>query len=1440
MAEQQLQNHVRLNSDLASLITVNPNSLFKSQSQKSVKYSHIPSHGLNNLAQPKVKEKIVITTTDILSVENLRKELDELKSEFEQKQHLLEHLQSELLSNQQQSHYLEQAEQQTLLQNQHQNNLRQNSQSDVFSSNYYNSSQYSQNNTNYNTSSYVEKHKKSFNTFQFMSINSMKSFTPFMSLRVSITGNDIEELSDKMRQLIDKLDKISTQQDEEDYQIDVLKQMKQELTVQKKFDHVQLTMILPNVKDMSNTLQTFEHAKFINQTRVNTAMNGINKCKSEMNEFNANKAERLIQKRQELIEQEAETQEMRVIMETKEKQLEIARKKLAILKKENDSIKIDDIIAKFFEKRNHEEDMLNKLEILNFLQQFMNERRDTNDFAFEDDIKSISIYKFLYMAMTQSIAFKNKVWPQNNTNKVSFISQTKKQSQSVTLNLSQDDSQRISQTLNTRNDKPLKQQQSLSKHDSFKENPKKKREKQGEEQTRQIKLKWSKFKNVFVIDEAYIISQYEEVMIMNQLLNVSFDDMTTVKNKRKLLMEHQLEQLQKLKDQFVTSSKFISEDNNSQPESYTNLLFLYEDYVKLYDLKLSTKLDKVRQAAPQMNFYKLSRIVQQFMDKVLLSQDRKQEEDLELLQLMQMKSKSRKLNQQSSPAGSNINVHALGQKKISIDSPEMNLTQDLQNLNLKISNTGKSAQSPNQQVGFFKNPSIYGNNLNPSYGSKTKKNQKRQSKKKYSNHDSYQENMLFSKVQEALRDYLNTMVHMDYMKVMVSGIEEMISDELQEQEKLNKNSLSFIPISQNMEFNNRGLKPREFYKEYQNCQKLFQIKPRNKEVKEYHDIISKAQSKPLLLFESRIKQKIVEIDENAQEDSFSKKQHRKVKEDIIKNYKDKELAIIHAEEERKRLALITPSSLRLMNNPAIKFSPNSKKKDTFKDINSILQDFQKNEMKFLNKFVKECDDASLKIGRFTAAVMPPTEKIQVNMSKDHGSKAGATFSSDNQSTSQNMSKRSTLNSQLDGGGTGTFSKQYSEMALNSRTGQQLQLTLRSIKKDSISQLSVGSKTESTPYMKIQQNSDSLDILGDQQNLQDQNEEIKQEDFLEDEEIKQGTQLPSRKISTFKLNLQQSAVESKGDLILYNQRSTQNSKKSIFIENKVNLIAMTPQHQMKKSASLVVQNQVSDINQENNFFSKRMTVNQRRQQKLEDQKAKQKSVVLLQDMLKAQTSHAKYRTERQFGVANLKQVNTIHQSQSSLQLSQPLQQELQFKNFVYSPPISPQIQTQEERQYQMEYDNYSQQDDQSQYILANSSNQNNAMFEQQYNNQNLHSDYQNMLSNIQTNHNQFGNQSSTLNYSNTNNYNSTNTRLLSPQQAQYSSIMLNQSDQNRQFLQSRAQTRQSQSQKQLNGMLANQHQKPLNFQIQRNLDSQGKQKQNFSLKQKFLENLYSQQ
>lgn len=44
--------------------------------------------------------------------------------------------------------------------------------------------------------------------------------------------------------------------------------------------------------------------------------------------------------------------------------------------------------------------MLNKMEILVQLQDYMNERRESNNFAFEDDIKSITVYRRLFFAMS--------------------------------------------------------------------------------------------------------------------------------------------------------------------------------------------------------------------------------------------------------------------------------------------------------------------------------------------------------------------------------------------------------------------------------------------------------------------------------------------------------------------------------------------------------------------------------------------------------------------------------------------------------------------------------------------------------------------------------------------------------------------------------------------------------------------------------------------------------------------------------------------------------------------------------------------------------------------------------------------------------------------------------------------------------------------------------
>jgi len=44
-------------------------------------------------------------------------------------------------------------------------------------------------------------------------------------------------------------------------------------------------------------------------------------------------------------------------------------------------------------------------------------------------------------------------------------------------------------------------------------------------------------------------------------------------------------------------------------------------------------------------------------------------------------------------------------------------------------------------------------------------------------------------------------------------------------------------------------------------------------------------------------------------------------------------------------------------------------------------DFQKGESRFINKFVRECDNVSLKINRFASAVMPMTDKTSDGISQ---------------------------------------------------------------------------------------------------------------------------------------------------------------------------------------------------------------------------------------------------------------------------------------------------------------------------------------------------------------------------------------------------------------------------------------------------------------------------
>ena len=109
---------------------------------------------------------------------------------------------------------------------------------------------------------------------------------------------------------------------------------------------------------------------------------------------------------------------MKYVVERKEKLIEDMQKRLQYLKKENDKIKIEEIIVKFFKKRDEEEEMLNKLEMITSLQFLMIERKDSNDFAFENDIKSVPKFIDLSRTYLNSVRFKDKLL--GGLNKVTF------------------------------------------------------------------------------------------------------------------------------------------------------------------------------------------------------------------------------------------------------------------------------------------------------------------------------------------------------------------------------------------------------------------------------------------------------------------------------------------------------------------------------------------------------------------------------------------------------------------------------------------------------------------------------------------------------------------------------------------------------------------------------------------------------------------------------------------------------------------------------------------------------------------------------------------------------------------------------------------------------------------------------------------------------------
>ena len=232
--------------------------------------------------------------------------------------------------------------------------------------------------------------------------------------------------------------------------------------------------------------------------------------------------------------------------------------------------------------------------------------------------------------------------------------------------------------------------------------------------------------------------------------------------------------------------------------------------------------------------------------------------------------------------------------------------------------------------------------------------------------------MAFSKIQEAIRDNMNMKVNIDYIKVIAVGMSDMNRELQQELERKNQ-ACDFRQPSYN-----------EFLNEYKITSSVLKLVPRNKEVREWteRNQNSNKEDNNFLLFETKKQKKEVEVDDYQQENQYFLERNKQVKVDRIRMTQEKEVQKVKREEDLRKQLLVTPATKRLLE--SITPKPKPAQVSTFKDINQILKDFQKNESKFINKFVKESDEVSLKINRFTAAVMPPNEKIMA-ASKIQGS-----------------------------------------------------------------------------------------------------------------------------------------------------------------------------------------------------------------------------------------------------------------------------------------------------------------------------------------------------------------------------------------------------------------------------------------------------------------------
>ncbi|CDW82597.1 UNKNOWN [Stylonychia lemnae] len=1092
--------------------------------------------------------QVLKTRVFLCSIKRLKKKLDDLNDEYKKKQALLQQLQSEFTQNQQQSQYLEKAEMTT---------------TDI------------QNKFNSNA---TLQRQKSFNHFNVTPMNPTRNFMPFMSLRVHVTSNSLSELNEKMTELIQKLRETNLKCDREELDNESLKFVKHDLKRQRQFDHIKLKQLMPSVQDMGQVVGTLELAKFINQTRVNTATSGIYKCRGDMSFFKNNKDDRLIEKRIELQDQEVETKNLKVVMQQKQQQLEQAKKKLTLLKKQNDSIKIDEIIQKFFVKRNTEEDLLNKLEMIYQLQLFMNERKQSNDFAFESDLKTIFSYLKLLEKLDQELGFSKKLQPQQqNYNSSSIV---EKQYQS--LNQSQ---------------------KSIIMIDNL---TLKEREKKGEYQTLQIQVRWEDIKHKLLIREKFIISQYEEVMIKNQLLNVSFDEQCAEKNNKKLLRENLLEQLQKLNEEVKTSQKLMSEENQSS-QSITHLRYLYENYKKIFEyknkihqannfrqkifqfladvmIKVSAKLDKMQQTIPQMNFDILNMKVQKYLPSETLEMNSPQTNN-NLLSVTKKNS-----NQNGSRRGSLLKPSMYSESTFEFAAE------------LQSSSTLKAI--PDRQ-NSMRRMSRQNSLLTPKNWQKQRKatiskfmmitlNQEKEQQ---------QENKLFEKIQTAIRLHLNVMLNIDYIKTLIRGLKDMTEVQVQWINNKDQDSDETLQIQYERDINYK-----DFKREYTKCQSIFQLYPKESNIPDTKNTVqSKDEStgnsnavNAGIFLEPRSKNRKSEVDECKIENSFLHLQYKKLKEDKIKKQKEIEQLKLRQEKERIKLQLNASinASAYIPKPLTSKSALSSQQQIDFKEINKKLVDFQKNESRFINKFVKECDNVSLKINRFTSGVLPPQEKVNLSQIQL-------------QKPSRAMSKQEPQQEHVE------------KLAFQFHT----QSSNHSPVKKSRSSISVDDEIQFNNRLKLD---DKIKEIRIHTNLH-----LDKVNLMSDDQEKRKLDSLSSSTSQRQSTSRSKITLTQGDI----HKSTKNSKKiSTIQKSKFNMWSIQQQSKINSPPKIkeIVQQTSS---QQNKFFRTRLTSQSR--ERTSSSRVDDPSIKLLQDELRSKTPANNIRLRNQMNQKSLPQFNTYN-------------------------------------------------------------------------------------------------------------------------------------------------------------------------------------------------------